>query len=104
MLGIIMDSIQKPEARASRCYPSKYLDANVDLDEVIGLLCNEGTEWKINKDMLVYFKANAMKNNYKVWYHFLAARLLSMKHLSDVTKYRALLLYAIVSGTSINVG
>ncbi|EOY19052.1 Uncharacterized protein TCM_043710 [Theobroma cacao] len=45
----------------------QYLAINVDLHEVIGLLCNEGTKWKMNKGVLLSFKASAMKKDYKLW-------------------------------------
>ncbi|EOY08722.1 Uncharacterized protein TCM_023809 [Theobroma cacao] len=45
-----------------------------------------------------------MDNEYKVWYHFLKAKMLPIKHLSDVTKDRAMLLYAIILGKSIDIG
>ncbi|EOY08220.1 Uncharacterized protein TCM_022566 [Theobroma cacao] len=61
-------------------------------------------EWKMTKGVPLYFKANTMKNDYKLWYHFLAARLLFTKYFSDMTKDNAILLYVIVSRTSINVG
>ncbi|EOX94212.1 Uncharacterized protein TCM_003712 [Theobroma cacao] len=50
------------------------------------------------------FKASAMKDEYKLWYHFLVAQLLLVKHLNDVTRDKAILLHAIIFRMSINVG
>lgn len=58
----------------------------------------------MNKGMPLSFKASAIKNEYKLCYHFLEVRFLFMKHFSDVTRDKTILLYAIVSRMSINVG
>ncbi|EOY00124.1 Uncharacterized protein TCM_009655 [Theobroma cacao] len=71
---------------------------------VLGVLCDEGVEWKMTKGILVSFKASTMKIVHKLWYHFLAAQLLPVKHISDVTRDRAILLYAIIYGMLVNVG
>ena len=39
-----------------------------------------------------------------MWLNFIAAKILLVNHLSDVTKDRVVLLYAIVSWMSIDVG
>lgn len=78
--------------------------SNTDLDGFIGVLCNKGAKWKMNKGLLMFFKASVMKNDPNLWYHFLVARLLLVKHLSDMIRNKAILLYAIIFGMSINVG
>lgn len=40
----------------------------------------------------------------QIWHAFLCARLMQVTRLSDVTKKRALLLYALASGFSVDVG
>lgn len=71
---------------------------------MITFLCGPGTQWKVSKGIPVSFKANALNKFFKVWYHFLTARLLPVKHVSVITKDRAVLLYAMVTGKTINVG
>lgn len=62
------------------------MNGEVDLDEVLGAFSIVGTEWKLHKGVPISFKANAMDNDYKVWYHFLVVKMLPMNHLSIVTK------------------
>ena len=47
---------------------------------------------------------NALLDKVRPWYAFVCASLLSMAHLSDVSRERAILLYALMNGASIDVG
>ncbi|EOY08969.1 Uncharacterized protein TCM_024271 [Theobroma cacao] len=82
----------------------QFVNGDINLDEVLRSLSILGTEWQVHKGVVISFKANAMDNDYKVWYHFVAMKLLLVKYLSDVTKDRAILLYAIVTKKFIDIG
>ncbi|EOY08849.1 Uncharacterized protein TCM_024087 [Theobroma cacao] len=77
--------------------------ANV-VEHVDGVAFVRGAQWKTSHDEPVSFKRSVMKKELQVWLHFVAARLLSSTHISDVTKDRAVLIYAIVAHKSIDVG
>ena len=51
-----------------------------------------------------HFPSKDLHPHMKVWHHFICARLVPTMHLSEVTKERAALLYAILMGKKINVG
>ncbi|EOY13933.1 Uncharacterized protein TCM_032752 [Theobroma cacao] len=82
----------------------QYLGDHQDCNEIISTLCIEGAQWKTSHGEPVSFKRSVMKKELKVWLHFVAARLLPSTHISDVTKDRAVLIYAIVTHKSIDVG
>ncbi|GMN68009.1 hypothetical protein TIFTF001_037068 [Ficus carica] len=47
---------------------------------------------------------SALDKHTKAWLYFIGAKLMPITHFSDVTKDRAILLYDILSGKSIDVG
>ena len=49
-------------------------------------------------------KANTLSNRAKIWYYFLGARFMPSSYLSDVTQDRAILIYCILLGKTIDVG
>ncbi|EOY21561.1 Uncharacterized protein TCM_013376 [Theobroma cacao] len=80
------------------------MNGSIDFDEVLGSISILGTEWKVHRGVPILFKANAMDSDYKVWYHFLTTNMRLVKHLSDVTKDRTVLLYSIATKKSIDIG
>ena len=55
-------------------------------------------------DLFQYFPWKGLLDKVRPWYAFFGANFLSTAHLSDVSRERAILLYAIVIGASIDVG
>ena len=51
-----------------------------------------------------YLASIGLTKECKVWYYFLGARLMPVRHFSDSNKDRALLLYCVVTGKSLNLG
>lgn len=76
----------------------------VDPDEVIRTLAKLGTSWKRSGDDVINFSASGIFTKCKAWYHFVSAKLLPSGNLSEVTKEREILNYAIQRGLSIDVG
>ncbi|KAL3507009.1 hypothetical protein ACH5RR_032391 [Cinchona calisaya] len=56
----------------------------------------------INYDVLLWELCDPHVPN--VWYHFLTSRILPITHLTKVTRDRAVLLYALIKGWSIDIG
>lgn len=78
--------------------------SDLDMDEVIKNLCWPGTTWTVVGDAKTTFPSSAINRNLKLWHHFVAAHLIHMSHLTEVTKDWALLLFAIHSGQAMDVG
>ncbi|KAJ7971626.1 putative S-locus lectin protein kinase family protein [Quillaja saponaria] len=76
----------------------------VDFIVVIDELCYVGSLWKITNGVLVSFGASQLKAHSQTWYYFLLGNILPTSNASDVTRDRALLLYAIMKGMNIDVG
>ena len=51
----------------------------------------------------VTFPRFGLTKECKAWYYFLGARLMSVRHFSDMTKEQAVILYAIVIEKSIDL-
>lgn len=77
-----------------------------DLDVVIQKLCKPGTTWTLKQatDEKVSFPHTTLSRYGKAWYNFICANLMLTRHQSDVTKERAILLYAIVSNGKVDIG
>lgn len=75
-------------------------------ERIIKHLCQKApdTKWTIKDGEISCFPANALDVVEKAWHMFIGAKLMPTTHLSDVHKDRAVLLYAIVKGYSIDVG
>ena len=68
-------------------------------------ICINGrTTWTMARETHAHFPSKDLHPQLRVWHHFICARLVPTKHLSEVTKERAALLYAILTGQRINVG
>lgn len=83
-----------------------YGSDHYNLDVVIRKLCKPRTTWTLKQgtDKKVSFPHTTLSRYEKAWYNFICANLMSIRHQSDVTKERAILLYAIVSNKKVNVG
>lgn len=83
---------------------STYAREELDLEQVILKLCRPGTQWKFRGHEALSFKTSELSVTNKVWHSFICAKLLPVTHISDVTRERAILVYTIVTGKSIDVG
>ena len=80
------------------------LDSTVDLDEVIGPLCDNVATWTMVKGTQTAFLTKELWFDIKIWHHFTCAQLMPTVHLTEVTRDQTLLLYGIKKRLTINVG
>ena len=81
------------------------LHEHPDYPEVIRLLTNGRSEWKINSaSHAVNFKAKHLAFIPKVWHHFITSRLIPTTNVCEVTAKRALLNYTILQDIPFDVG
>ena len=78
--------------------------SDVDMAMVYSFVCKPGIVWKMSGDVSKHFPRKCLLNKVRPWYAFICASLTPMTHLSDVSRERAILLYAIMVGASIDVG
>lgn len=83
---------------------SKYAN-EWDVAQVLNVLAIIGMQWKQSKDGVSSFPTKTIRyKETKVWYYFISSHLMSTTYLSDVTKDRAIMLYYIQNGHSIDIG
>ena len=82
-----------------------YFDTeNVDVDEITRFLCYGEVEWEMTRSSAYkLFKVGLLNADAKTWYAFVATRLDPVKYISYVTLDRAKLVYAIMSGKTIDI-
>ena len=80
------------------------LDSTTELGEVTKVTCGKVVQWTVVRDMCTTSITKELETDMKIWHHLLCARLCPTSHLMEVTRERALMLYAIAKGLSINVG
>ena len=81
-----------------------YLSGIIDYLEVLRTIEISGNAWKMTDGKLVTFPGIVLTRECKAWYYFLGAWLMPVRHFSDITKERVVLLYAIVTEKSIDLG
>ena len=81
-----------------------FLSSEIDYNAVRDRICLPGTQWAMKNGIHQYLPKPAMLRIARAWMYFIAARLLPVKNYSEVTRDRAVLLYAILEGMSIDVG
>ena len=80
------------------------IDRTADLDEVIKVIYGKVVNWIVVRGTCISFLTKELVTDIKIWHHFICARLVPTSHLTEVSRERVLLLYAIVKNLSINVG
>lgn len=77
-----------------------------DIEDIIKRLCKPGSAWKKNDYIgeKTSFPTSALSRFGKAWFSFICASTIPTRHLSDVTKDRAILLFAIVTGLRVGIG
>ena len=76
----------------------------IDMATITTTICKPGIVWKKSGDVFRHFPRKCLLDKFRPWYTFVYANLLPTAHLSDVSRDRAILLYAIMTGASIDVG
>lgn len=75
-----------------------------DWDQVLTNLCRPGVEWTLKGTEAIHFSQKELSRYSKAWYYSICAKFLPTTHVSDVIKDRAMLLYAIVTGKTVDMG
>lgn len=83
---------------------TQYVRNYLDLNQVLKGLCRLGAKWKTKEHEAITFSNKELSIYGKAWYSFICAKLMLITHVSDVIKDRAVLLYAIMKGKSVDVG
>ncbi|KAK1394370.1 hypothetical protein POM88_013426 [Heracleum sosnowskyi] len=80
--------------------------ADVDLENIVGVLCVPGTTWKYKSGTTepVTFPASAMNRYAKAWNLFVCANIMPSSHAHDVTVERAIVLWGILNGKYVDLG
>ncbi|KAL3518975.1 hypothetical protein ACH5RR_021564 [Cinchona calisaya] len=86
-----------------------FLRGDIDHDEVLGFLIDDNipngvASWEVQNKEHNQFRRVFLSNEAIAWFYLICARFSPITHVSEVTKERALLLYAIMKSYSINVG
>lgn len=82
-----------------------FRQAPVEFDELIEYLCYPEAVWKLSASgHVMSFQARFLKQAAAAVFLFIIARLMPAKHATDVTKDRAILLYCILKGHTMDVG
>ncbi|PON63367.1 hypothetical protein TorRG33x02_276590, partial [Trema orientale] len=82
----------------------EYAASIESLDEVTTTIAHSGAEWTLLGTTPRSLKTKNLKNDAQAWNYFIQDRFMPSKHLSDVTKYRAILMHYIMKGNSIYAG
>ena len=83
---------------------STALESDVNLGEVIRTLCKPGAAWKKVRGVEVSFPTSALTTYSKTWMRFIWAKLMPSTRANDIPKNKAIFLYSILSGRSIDIG
>ena len=85
--------------------PYDRLYANPNYPEILRMLTNGQSEWKLNNERhAVHFKAKHLAYIPKTWHHFITSHLIPTTNVCEVTVKRALLNYAIIQDIQFDVG
>ena len=80
------------------------LDDTTHMDEISQELYNKAGTWTVVRGTRTAFAMKELQPDMKIWHHFVCAYVVPTAHIMKVTRDRALLLYDIKKGLTINVG
>ena len=63
-----------------------------------------GTQWKLTDGKPVTFPSSGSTKECKTWHYFVGTQMMPVRHFSNVTRERVVLLYALVTKMSIDLG
>ena len=81
-----------------------FIGREIDYQEILRVIVVPGTQRRMINDKPITFPSIGLTRECKAWYYFLGARLMPVRHFSDINKDRAVLLYYIVTGKSLDLG
>ncbi|PIN20995.1 hypothetical protein CDL12_06316 [Handroanthus impetiginosus] len=84
---------------------NEFQHANNVWDNVPERICKTEVEWSLKRDNnRKSFKSSLLTRESRYWLRFISSRMLPTSHLSDVSKERAILIYAIYEDVPIDMG
>ena len=83
---------------------TEFIGKQIDYEEILQEIAVPGTKWKLTNDKPITLPSIGLTKECKAWYYFVGARLMHVRHFSDITKDRAILLYCLVTGKSLDAG
>ncbi|MFQ6667292.1 hypothetical protein Gotur_033364 [Gossypium turneri] len=98
------DLFNLPDVKEDEYYP---MTNNINWDffqQVLDVVTNPGSQWIIRKYRTHSCRIEYLKPVAKVWFYFVRYTFMPISHSSTISMERMLLLYAILTEKSINVG
>ena len=85
---------------------SEYISylSNVNYEDVCNTLCVPGSSWKMSGGMPKTLAGTSLTVEARAWQYFMCQKMMPANHYTNVTVERAVLVYAILKGMSIDVG
>ena len=83
---------------------TEFVGKQIDYEEIIREIAVPGTKWKLTDDKPITFLSIGLTRDCKGLYYFVGARLMPVRHFGDINKDRAIILYCLMTGKSLDVG
>ncbi|PIN20436.1 hypothetical protein CDL12_06877 [Handroanthus impetiginosus] len=83
----------------------EFLEDHPPLDTICGLICRENPQWTLSRlNEPIHFPRTTLTFAADNWLRFISARLLPSSHTSEVTRERAVMIYAILTDVPFDIG
>ncbi|PIN11733.1 hypothetical protein CDL12_15663 [Handroanthus impetiginosus] len=83
----------------------EFLEDHPPLDTICGLICRENPQWTLSRlNEPIHFPRTSLTFAADNWLRFVFARLLPSSHTSEVTRERAVMIYAILTDVPFDIG
>ncbi|XP_073023626.1 uncharacterized protein [Primulina eburnea] len=82
----------------------EYKNGNVDYDNILHTICTQGAEWRMRDNVHLSLAKSDLREMAKYWYSFITARIKPTEHTTTVIKERAILIFCIMTGKTIDLG
>ncbi|PIN23755.1 hypothetical protein CDL12_03520 [Handroanthus impetiginosus] len=83
----------------------EFLEDHPPLDTICSLICRENPQWTLSRlNEPIHFPRTTLTFAADNWLRFISARLLSSSHTSEVTRERAVMIYAILTDVPFDIG
>ncbi|PIN07042.1 hypothetical protein CDL12_20397 [Handroanthus impetiginosus] len=83
----------------------EFLEDHPPLDTICDLICRESPQWTLSRlNEPIHFPRTTLTFAADNWLRFVSARLLPSSHTSEVTRERAIMIYAILTDVPFDIG
>ncbi|PIN04310.1 hypothetical protein CDL12_23151 [Handroanthus impetiginosus] len=83
----------------------EFLEDHPSLDTICGLICRENPQWTLSRlNEPIHFPRTTLTFAADNWLRFISARLLPSSHTSEVTRERAVMIYALLTDVPFDIG